>query len=415
MEDLNLTSIFWVAVVVSLMHTVSTTPQCNSDSNLEGMTVEGELLNCTCGSPDAANSTFSWPGYSSGPTLLVPNVRREQNGTHYTCLNQTEGMDNETAVYTLQVAYGPSDNDTVIEGPSSFTSDGTKDLTLTCTAKNVNPSPVYAWPNVNMCANATNKCTFKPSLTDNGREVFCTATNTVLVKTGTAIYKMNIVISTTPQCNSDSNLEGMTVEGELLNCTCGSPDAANSTFSWPGYSSGPTLLVPNVRREQNGTIYTCLNQTEGMDNETAVYTLQVAYGPSDNDTVIEGPSSFATDGTKNLTLTCTAKNVNPSPVYAWPNVNMCANATNKCTFKPSLIDHDKEVFCYATNTVLRKTGTAIYKTNIGMIPAPPVNSDNQGDGLNGKVVAFVVFACIVLAAVCVVFVITFVGKSRHAS
>ncbi|KAK7479037.1 hypothetical protein BaRGS_00029707 [Batillaria attramentaria] len=41
------------------------------------------------------------------------------------------------------------------------------------------------------------------------------------------------------------------------------------------------------------------------------------YGPSESGVTVSGPASFPADGKKNITLTCTAVDVNPEPIFSW--------------------------------------------------------------------------------------------------
>lgn len=67
-------------------------------------------------------------------------------------------------------------------------------------------------------------------------------------------------------------------EGKSGTCNCEARfhDDKPSDFSltWPGHSDTPSLQLTNVKREDNGTVFTCLMIWNGH-RRTANYTLQV--------------------------------------------------------------------------------------------------------------------------------------------
>lgn len=68
-------------------------------------------------------------------------------------------------------------------------------------------------------------------------------------------------------------------EGDPLNCECEARVVgdypADFSLTWPGRSTNPTLDIPYVKRQHNGTTYICLLVWNG-EKRTASYTLQVA-------------------------------------------------------------------------------------------------------------------------------------------
>lgn len=68
-------------------------------------------------------------------------------------------------------------------------------------------------------------------------------------------------------------------EGDPLNCECEARVVgdypADFSLTWPGRSTNPTLDIPYVKRQHNGTTYICLLVWNG-EKRTATYTLQVA-------------------------------------------------------------------------------------------------------------------------------------------
>ncbi|XP_070203644.1 uncharacterized protein [Littorina saxatilis] len=68
-------------------------------------------------------------------------------------------------------------------GPSPFTTDGTKNLNLTCVATDVFPSPQFIW--AGLCASSTDTCTFMPQPNQTGQPVICSVTNAFNSSLGT--------------------------------------------------------------------------------------------------------------------------------------------------------------------------------------------------------------------------------------
>ncbi|KAK7106353.1 hypothetical protein V1264_017618 [Littorina saxatilis] len=126
---------------------------------------ENEDLRCNCLLPENVSgpANFSWSdggNDSDAATLDIENVTRESNGTQYTCQMLTYGY-NVSTVYTLRVAYGPFEEHMKIDS-SDLTSN--QELTLTCSATQVYPPPLYSWQGIT-CSNVTdNTCTFTPDV-----------------------------------------------------------------------------------------------------------------------------------------------------------------------------------------------------------------------------------------------------------
>ncbi|KAK7488000.1 hypothetical protein BaRGS_00020745, partial [Batillaria attramentaria] len=162
-------------------------------------------------------------------------------------------------------------------------------------------------------------------------------------------------------------------EGASLYCECRAVNVENvqgslPVASWPGQSANYQLSLTNVRREQNGTEFTC-QVTLGDETKTTVYVMQVAYGPMDETVTILGPDVFPTDGSKNLTLTCEATEVNPIPEFSWSGA-ICDEGNNgrTCTFRPEAPGDDgKRVSCRVTNrntTPNPTIGETLFSVNV---------------------------------------------------
>ncbi|XP_025101051.1 uncharacterized protein LOC112568139 isoform X2 [Pomacea canaliculata] len=98
-------------------------------------------------------------------------------------------------------------------------------------------------------------------------------------------------------------------EGTNLACTCktfslGTP---MGTLGWTQASDSPQLQVSNVRRENEGTTYTCKLQLGQAVN----YKLRVAYGPAAAYIAATRPTESHTD------LLCIPLDVNPTPSFVW--------------------------------------------------------------------------------------------------
>ncbi|KAK7479031.1 hypothetical protein BaRGS_00029701 [Batillaria attramentaria] len=157
---------------------------------------EGEDLNCTCSAPrlNMEGADISWPRYSTTPRLQIKRVSRRDNGRQYTC-QMVWNKITSTTVYTLRVAYGPSDDTMLIDGPPVFTTNGSQTLVLPCLAKEVNPKPIITWL-FEPCGGAqTDNCTFKPDpLRDDGAVIKCRAMNSYSATpaVGTASYVLQL-------------------------------------------------------------------------------------------------------------------------------------------------------------------------------------------------------------------------------
>ncbi|KAK7479029.1 hypothetical protein BaRGS_00029699, partial [Batillaria attramentaria] len=171
---------------------------------------EGDTLACTCGPPkDEISAEITWPGHSSGPSLKVGNVSREDNGTQFKCRMVWSGQETEQ-VYTLQVA-----------------------------SNEANPEPIYRWMGV-ICDNGNNErtCNYKPKpLWDDGKVVTCRALNPSTRAVKSAIANFTLNMSYPP--SRPPTIEGYTLgqylrSGDNLTCTVtgGKPLVSKVDFSY---------------------------------------------------------------------------------------------------------------------------------------------------------------------------------------
>ncbi|XP_025102009.1 uncharacterized protein LOC112568757 isoform X1 [Pomacea canaliculata] len=176
-------------------------------------------------------------------------------------------------------------------------------------------------------------------------------------------------------------------EGDSVTCECQARfhDDRPPDFSltWPGHSDTTSLSLTNVMRRDNGSVFTCL-MIWNEHRRTASYTLQVAYGPDDSHTIIRGPKTFITDGTKSLILTCMATEVNPPPTYIW-DAALCKEdrKAGTCTLTPDpQFDDNQQITCTAKCVEgASRTGVAVFFLNLTYPPKEPpvITGYKQGD------------------------------------
>ncbi|PVD27690.1 hypothetical protein C0Q70_12858 [Pomacea canaliculata] len=148
-------------------------------------------------------------------------------------------------------------------------------------------------------------------------------------------------------------------EGNNLSCTCQTTDYIANTgdFSpyWKEQSDSAQLVKNDVSRHDNGTVFTCVMKW-GEGKVTMNYTLLVAYGPEK--VQISGPSTFITNGSQDITLTCSTTGSYPEASFYWGIMNMkCQppNPTPTCIFRPrGRYDEGRNISCTAFN---KETGT----------------------------------------------------------
>ncbi|KAK7488869.1 hypothetical protein BaRGS_00019826, partial [Batillaria attramentaria] len=161
---------------------------------------EGLQLDCTCLSGcEAGNVT--WPGYSDSARLQQHDVTRAQNGSEFICQEVCDGE--KVSNITVEIA-GP-------EG--EFVTDGSRDLTLECQARDVYPEPEYLWQHTT-CINTTANgriCTIHPVPDDDGADITCIAEvdlDGYGPYSAFAIYKLNVSYRATVQRLELTNSKG---------------------------------------------------------------------------------------------------------------------------------------------------------------------------------------------------------------
>ncbi|KAK7106682.1 cell adhesion molecule CEACAM1-like isoform X1 [Littorina saxatilis] len=258
---------------------------CNKD-----YVPEGTSLNCTCtDSSSGSTANVSWPGHSNTSVLIVDNVRRDDNGTVFTCLMEGQGATDRTTNVTLLVAYGPTDNTVSITSSPQYVTNETTSVTLTCTARDFYPSVTYSWSGLQCTSNGAN-CTFLPRPEDERKYVHCTVLNSIYQSSGHEIkgfaaYQLHFAYGPTDNTVSiTSSPSVVTSETPSVTLTCTARDFYPSvTYSWSGLCTSNTAIctfTPRAEDERKYVYCTVLNsiyQSSGHEIKGfAAYQLQFA-------------------------------------------------------------------------------------------------------------------------------------------
>ncbi|XP_070184255.1 uncharacterized protein, partial [Littorina saxatilis] len=206
-------------------------------------------------------------------------------------------------------------------------------------------------------------------------------------------------------------------EGSNLECTCrhvsslqGSPPAR---VTWLNYDDTSVLRVSNVRREQNGTTYTC-RSVWGPNNDvtrTSDYTLRVAYGPSSASVTSQ---ANVTDDTHLVALTCTAHDVYPSANFTWSVPCLTLDLTSPvstCTLAQETMRNVTEVVCLAINTEVPVNAWGVYTAPVLNQPVTP---EDNGDSPLALIAGGSVAAAVVVIVIIVVIVVIVVKRKGKA-
>ncbi|KAK7501146.1 hypothetical protein BaRGS_00007631 [Batillaria attramentaria] len=193
-------------------------------TNCSDWVAEFKDLTCVCsaevlGYPEAL---VGWNFYGNDSllarTVFIKSVQR-RDSRNYVC-QSTWIRPNSAAklVKTLpfrpRVAYGPTDNDTVIEGAmKEFESTGVEDFTLRCFSTCVQPEPDVEWGNVRCFqGNHFPNCTCQPDPDDRASNmtVTCTLTNPIIDarSRGSAAVYIKVI------WRDAVKIKSLTVEGE---------------------------------------------------------------------------------------------------------------------------------------------------------------------------------------------------------
>ncbi|KAK7485542.1 hypothetical protein BaRGS_00023230, partial [Batillaria attramentaria] len=150
--------------------------------------------------------------------------------------------------------------------------------------------------------------------------------------------------------------------GSQLMCTCNTNDIGQPTGRLQWVRNGSVVKSGNYGDNSLSTTQVTLTQGDDgsqftcrvewiQDKQSATHTVRVAWGPDNVN--IPGSRTFDTDstGSRDLSLSCDATDVNPSTnlTYSW--TGRCqGNTGSTCRFQPQPPDDDKmEVRCTVTN------------------------------------------------------------------
>ncbi|XP_025100480.1 uncharacterized protein LOC112567847 isoform X2 [Pomacea canaliculata] len=198
-------------------------------------------------------------------------------------------------------------------------------------------------------------------------------------------------------------------EGSDVSCKCyshttGSPPAH---IEWDGMDNA-TLLLKSVRREMNEEHFTCrmIWGPNGLINETSVFNLDVAYGPSGISIQSSTETSFEEPQT---VLTCMAIDVYPSAEFHW-NIS-CDNETytvntSTCMLPRARVQDDMTVACTANNRIFKNESLS------GFVVLNIAENNGEG-GINRGVVAAGAAAAAVIIAVIVSLIVVYHIKRRN--
>ncbi|KAL8588597.1 hypothetical protein ACOMHN_034051 [Nucella lapillus] len=241
----------------TITHPSPPTISCPSD-----FIPENSPLTCTCnanniGQPGGRLRWYNGTGSDISTEVVSANydvttlemtrtVTRGDNGRQFRCVDDWMVKVNAPSDYTASVAWGP---DTVsIEGNTIFYTDttGSKVMTLTCWANEVNPPSAltYSW-NVLCDDKQQSTCTFRPRPGPNGDDntvITCTAINSKNNdKQGQKSVTLDIKYPplSAPQISGYVNGH-ILYQGDSLTLTCavtgGDPQVTSVTLTCPGRS-----------------------------------------------------------------------------------------------------------------------------------------------------------------------------------
>ncbi|KAL8566437.1 hypothetical protein ACOMHN_015073 [Nucella lapillus] len=318
------------------------TISCPSDFILENTP-----LTCTCnanniGQPGGRLRWYTGTGsdistevasanYDVTTLEMTRTVTRGDNGRQFRCVNDWMVKINAAIDYTPSVAWGP---DTVsIEENTIFYTDttGSKVMTLTCWANEVNPPSAltYSW-NVLCDDKQQSTCTFRPRpgpTGDDNTVITCTATNS---KNNDKQQQKSVTLDikypppSVPQISGYVNGH-ILYQGDNLILTCavtgGDPQVTSVTLACPGRSKQKTtngqsssLEFSPLSSSDHNLTCVCSGQwaMQGYYTLTDSRTLTVYYRTSDTKLTINGKNNETINEKETVTLTCQSRG-RPTP------------------------------------------------------------------------------------------------------
>ncbi|KAL8588581.1 hypothetical protein ACOMHN_034035 [Nucella lapillus] len=359
---------------------------------------ENTLLTCTCnanniGQPGGRLRWYTGTGSDISTEVVRANydvtilemtqtVTRGDNGRKFHCVNNWTVKVNAASDYTASVAWGP---DTVsIEGNTIFYTDttGSKVMTLTCRANEVNPPSAltYSW-NVLCDDKQQSTCTFRPRPGPNGDDntvITCTATNSKNNdKQGQKSVTLDIKYPppSAPQISGYVNGH-ILYQGDSLTLTCavtgGDPQVTSVTLTCPGRSKQKTtngqsssLEFSPLNSSDHNLACVCSGQwaMQGYYNLTDSRNLTVYSPPSTTYiTRTGGDSRSALEG-KTVTLNCSLTfSGYPSAEVTWTSEAPVVKGSSLSLGKVGKTDDKRNITCQASNAFTENRGPPLTST-----------------------------------------------------
>ncbi|KAL8577623.1 hypothetical protein ACOMHN_036814 [Nucella lapillus] len=379
---------------------------------------ENTPLTCTCnanniGQPGGRLRWYTGTGsdistevasanYDVTTLEMTRTVTRGDNGRQFRCVNDWMVKVNASSDYTASVAWGP---DTVsIEGNKIFYTDttGSKVITLTCRANEVNPPSAltYSW-NVLCDDKQQSTCTFRPRPGPNGDDntvITCTATNSKNNdKQGQKSVTLDIKYPPPPAPQISGYVNGhILYQGDSLTLTCavtgGDPQVTSVTLTCPGRSKQKTtngqsssLEFSPLNSSDHNLACVCSGQwaMQGYYNLTDSRNLTVYSPPSTpNITRTGGESHPALEG-ETVTLTCSLTSPgHPSAEVTWTNEAPVVKDSSLPLGKVAKTDNKRNITCQASNAFTENIGQPLTSTyTLHVYYGPYITVNPTGDNL----------------------------------
>ncbi|KAL8588587.1 hypothetical protein ACOMHN_034041 [Nucella lapillus] len=379
---------------------------------------ENTPLTCTCnanniGQPGGRLRWYNGTGSDISTEVVSANydvttlemtrtVTRGDNGRKFHCVNNWTVKVNAASNYTASVRWGP---DTVsIEGNTIFYTDttGSKVMTLTCRANDVNPPSAltYSW-NVLCDDKQQSTCTFRPRPGPNGDDntvITCTATNSKNNdKQGQKSVTLDIKYPppSAPQISGYVNGH-ILYQGDSLTLTCAvtgrDPQVTYVTLTCPGRSKQKTtngqsssLEFSPLNSSDHNLACVCSGQwaMQGHYNLTDSRNLTVYSPPSTpNITRTGGESHPALEG-ETVTLTCSLTSPgHPSAEVTWTNEAPVVKDSSLPLGKVAKTDNKRNITCQASNAFTENIGQPLTSTyTLHVYYGPYITVNPTGDNL----------------------------------
>ncbi|KAK7479028.1 hypothetical protein BaRGS_00029698, partial [Batillaria attramentaria] len=198
-------------------------------------------------------------------------------------------------------------------------------------------------------------------------------------------------------------------EGSDFSCECQSPTGDPScSLSWPGYTKGPILTMPNVTRQDNGKMVTCQMICNGMAKPTTVtHTFRVPYPPPSPPKVSGHTSPLHPGDTINCTVTGGKPPVSSVQLSCsnntWPDQPDTIEGSTVTSSLVFINASEGEVRCQCSAVWEQpELYNQIVEFNISVLPYPTVDPGEKDFAAIIGVAAAVALAVVaIVAAVCI--------------